>query len=137
MAYQDQQMSEDTSVLAVLADPTRRSLLELLRRKPLPVGELAHQMPVSRPAVSQHLKILKAAQLVRELRHGTRHYFSLNPAGFGGLREYADSMWQEALTAFAAYVTETKRGATKSRGTHRPAKRKRGTITNGNQIRLD
>ena len=88
MTYQHLQASDDFSVLAVLADPTRRSLLDLLRRKPLPVGELARQMPVSRPAVSQHLKILKEAQLVREYRHGTRHYFGLNPAGFAGLREY-------------------------------------------------
>ena len=68
-------------------------------------------MPVSRPAVSQHLKILKGAQLVREHRRGTRHYFGLNPAGFAGLREYADSMWQEALNAFAAYVVEQQSGA--------------------------
>jgi DNA-binding transcriptional ArsR family regulator len=115
VAYQCLQTSDDFPVLAALADPTRRSLLYLLRRKPLPVGELARQMPVSRPAVSQHLKILKEAQLVREHRHGTRHYFGLNPAGFGGLREYADSMWQESLNAFAAYVAEQKRGAAKSR----------------------
>jgi DNA-binding transcriptional ArsR family regulator len=76
----------------------------MLRSKPLPVGDLARQMPISRPAVSQHLKILKGAHLVREHRHGTRHYFGLNPTGFAGLREYADSMWQEALNAFAAYV---------------------------------
>jgi DNA-binding transcriptional ArsR family regulator len=114
MDYQDRQAPVDLSVLAVLADPTRRSLLELLRHKPLPVGELARQMPVSRPAVSQHLKILKEAQLVREHRSGTRHYFGLNPAGFGGLRAYADSMWQDALSAFAAYVAEQKRAATKS-----------------------
>jgi DNA-binding transcriptional ArsR family regulator len=115
MPYQYLQASDDLSVLGALADPTRRSLLELLRPKPLTVGELARQMPVSRPAVSQHLKILKEAQLVREQRHGTRHYFGLNPAGFAGLREYADSMWGEALNAFAAYVTEQKTGAAKSR----------------------
>ncbi len=114
MTYQKAQVSSDISVLAVLADPTRRSLLDLLRRKPLAVGELARQMPVSRPAVSQHLKVLKEAQLVREHRQGTRHYFGLNPAGFGGLREYADSMWQDALNAFAAYVSEQKRAAAKS-----------------------
>jgi DNA-binding transcriptional ArsR family regulator len=114
MAYQERQVSVDLSVLAVLADPTRRSLLELLRDKPLPVGDLARRMPVSRPAVSQHLKVLKEAQLVREQRRGTRHYFGLNPAGFAGLREYADSMWQSALTAFAAYVAEQKRTVVKS-----------------------
>jgi DNA-binding transcriptional ArsR family regulator len=106
MAYQGAQTPDDSSALAALADPSRRLLLDLLRSKPLPVCELARQMPVSRPAVSQHLKILKGAQLVREHRHGTRHYFGLNPVGFAGLREYADSMWQEALNAFAAYVVE-------------------------------
>lgn len=106
MAYQYQQAAGDTAALAVLADPTRRALLDLLRREPLPVGELARRMPVSRPAVSQHLKVLKEAQLVREYRHGTRHYFGLNPVGFVGLREYADSMWQEALNAFATYVAQ-------------------------------
>jgi DNA-binding transcriptional ArsR family regulator len=114
MTYQEPQASGDLSVLAVLADPTRRSLLDLLRHKPLPVGQLARQLPVSRPAVSQHLKILKEAQLVREHRLGTRHYFALNPAGFGGLREYADSMWQHALNSFAAYVAEQKRAGMKS-----------------------
>jgi len=104
MDYLNQNSLSDTSVLAVLADPTRRALLDLLRREPLSVGELASQLPVSRPAVSQHLKVLKDAQLVREHRHGTRHYFGLDPVGFAGLREYADSMWQEALNAFATHV---------------------------------
>ena len=115
MTYQYLQGPDDVSVLAVLADPTRRALLDLLRSKPLPVGELARLMPVSRPAVSQHLKILREARLVRERRNGTRHYFGLNPAGFAGLRAYADSMWQEALSAFSTYVAEQTRGAGKSR----------------------
>jgi len=114
MAYQEMQPSDEVPVLAVLADPTRRLLLDLLRDKPLPVGELARKLPVSRPAVSQHLKMLKEAQLVREERRGTRHYFGLNPDGFGGLREYADSMWQHALNAFAAYVAEQEKAAAKS-----------------------
>jgi len=114
MTYQSQQPTGDASVLAVLADPTRRALLDLLRREPLPVGDLARQMPVSRPAVSQHLKVLREARLVREHRRGTRHYFGLDPVGFAGLREYADSMWQEALNAFASYVAQ-QTGATKSR----------------------
>jgi DNA-binding transcriptional ArsR family regulator len=113
MAYHHQAVSRDPRILEVLADPTRRALLELLRREPLPVGELARQMPVSRPAVSQHLKILKQAELVREHRHGTRHYFGLNPVGFAGLRDYADAMWQEALNAFASHVAE-QAGAAKS-----------------------
>lgn len=99
-------MTYQATPLSVLADPTRQAVLALLRRKPLPVGELADQLPVSRPAVSQHLKVLKQAQLVRENRQGTRHYFSLDPTGFRELREYVDSMWQDALQAFAAYVSE-------------------------------
>jgi DNA-binding transcriptional ArsR family regulator len=123
MAYRNQRPSGDHSVLAVLADPTRRALLDLLRREPLPVGELARQMPVSRPAVSQHLKILREAQLVREHRHGTRHYFGLNPVGFAGLREYADSMWHGALKAFAIYVAEQS-SAAKSRARAGPINKK-------------
>src|ERR1700691_2424902 len=122
MAYQYQQASDDIPGLVAVADPTRRVLFDLLRGEPLPVGELARQMPVSRPAVSQHLKILKEARLVREHRDGTRHYFGLNPAGFAGLRKYADSMWQEALSAFAAYVAEQTKGAAKSRTRTGPRK---------------
>ena len=121
MAYQTRLSDRDTAGIAAIADPTRRALLDLLRREPLPVGELARQMPVSRPAVSQHLKILKRAQLVRELRRGTRHYFGLNPVGFAGLREYADSMWQEALNAFALYVAQ-QAGAAKSKTHTGPTK---------------
>jgi|SRR5580658_3471967 DNA-binding transcriptional ArsR family regulator len=122
MTYQSPLAANDIPGLAVLADPTRRALLDLLRRRPLPVGEVARQMPVSRPAVSQHLKILKNAQLVREHRRGTRHYFGLNPAGFAGLRQYADSMWQEALNAFAAHVAEQTKGSAKSRARTGPSK---------------
>jgi DNA-binding transcriptional ArsR family regulator len=124
MAYQTQPPPRNLSALAVLADPTRRALLELLRLVPMPVCDLARRMPVSRPAVSQHLKILKEAQLVREHRHGTRHYFGLNPVGFAGLREYADSMWQEALNAFATHVAE-QRGPAKSRARTGPANKKK------------
>jgi DNA-binding transcriptional ArsR family regulator len=123
MTYRHEQASSDPSVLAVLADPTRRALLERLRREPLSVGELARQMPVSRPAVSQHLKILKQARLVREHRNGTRHYFGVDPAGFAALREYADSMWQEALNAFANHVAKQK-GAAKSRARTGPIDKK-------------
>jgi DNA-binding transcriptional ArsR family regulator len=122
MAYQYRQASADIPVLAVLADPTRRALLDMLRAQPLPVGELARQMPVSRPAVSQHLKILKEAHLVNERRRGSRHYYGLNPAGFAGLRQYADSMLQEALNSFAAYVAEQTRSAAKSRPRMGPPK---------------
>jgi DNA-binding transcriptional ArsR family regulator len=116
MTYQTPgpQAGGDSLVLAALGDPTRRSLLELLRASPLHVEEIARNLPVSRPAVSQHLKILKEAQLVCEHQQGARHYFSLNPAGFGSLREYADSMWQHALDAFAAYVAGEKKSSGKA-----------------------
>lgn len=96
------------SVLTALADPTRQFMLEQLRVQPLAVGELAQHLTVSRPAVSQHLKALKNAHLVREHRDGTRHYYSLDPTGFAALRMYVDSMWQDALQSFAAYVAEQK-----------------------------
>lgn len=117
MTYQTSQPEggPDIKMYAALADPTRQSMLELLRSKPQCVGDLARLLPVSRPAVSQHLKVLREAQLVREDRHGTRHYFSLNPAAFGELRQYADSMWQDALNAFAAYVSAQKASATKDK----------------------
>ena len=93
--------------LTALADPTRHALLRLLRRKKLTVGELAAQLPVSRPAVSQHLQVLSAANLVKENREGTRHYFSLNPEGFTQLHAYIASMWQDALDSFSAFVAKT------------------------------
>ena len=125
MTYQEIPTPDDSSVLDALADPSRRLLLSLLREKPLSVGDLARQMPVSRPAVSQHLKILMGADLVREHRHGTRHYFGLNPMGFAGLREYADSMWHEALNAFAAYVVEQQNNGASSAAPPGPTIRQR------------
>jgi DNA-binding transcriptional ArsR family regulator len=116
MTYQPPQPDSvlDITVYAALADPTRQSMLQHLRSKPQCVGELARLLPVSRPAVSQHLKILREAQLVREYRNGTRHYFSLNPVAFGELRQYADSMWQDALNAFAAHISAQKNSSTKA-----------------------
>ena len=95
-----------TERLAVLADPTRQRLLDLLRDKPQRVGDLAARLPVSGPAVSQHLKVLQKAQVVRDEWRGTSHYFSLDPHGFEAVRQYADLMWQDALSAFAEYVNE-------------------------------
>jgi len=91
--------------LTVLADPTRQALLQMLRRKQMTVGELAARLPVSRPAVSQHLKLLSSANLLLEERTGTRHYFSLNPKGFEEIHTYISSIWQDALSSFAAYVS--------------------------------
>jgi DNA-binding transcriptional ArsR family regulator len=90
------------NALTALADPTRRSVFEALRSGPRPVGEIARGLPVSRPAVSQHLKVLKGAGLVREETQGTRHVYSIDPQGLGAIRKWLDQFWDEALTRFAA-----------------------------------
>jgi DNA-binding transcriptional ArsR family regulator len=92
--------------LDAIGDETRRMLLERLRRGPLPVGELARGLPVSRPAVSQHLRVLKQAHLVRSETAGTRNFYRLDPRGFEALRSYFDRFWGDALDAFKAKVEE-------------------------------
>ena len=87
-------------VLDALGDPTRRRVLELLRRGPRAVVDLAGNLPVSRPAVSQHLRVLKGAGLVTERREGTRHLYSIDAEGLAALRTYLESYWQSALGAF-------------------------------------
>jgi DNA-binding transcriptional ArsR family regulator len=84
----------------LLGDPTRRAIFELLARRPSSVGELARQLPVSRPAVSQHLRVLKDGGLVVSRAEGTRRVYQLNPDGVSALRAYLDRVWDEALTAF-------------------------------------
>jgi DNA-binding transcriptional ArsR family regulator len=86
--------------LQALSDPTRRAIFERLAHGPLAVGELASELPVSRPAVSQHLKVLKTAGLVVDRPQGTRRLYQLDPRGIGELRAYFDSFWNQALTAF-------------------------------------
>ena len=88
--------------IAALADPTRRAVFERLRGGPRPVVEIARGLPVSRPAVSQHLRVLKDAGLVRERREGTRNYYSVNGDGLIDLREYFEEFWDEALAALKA-----------------------------------
>lgn len=93
--------------LGVLGDPTRRAVFELLARRPRSVGELAGELPVSRPAVSQHLRVLKDAGLVIDRPHGTRRVYQLNPDGVAALRAYLDRVWDDALTAFQKAVAST------------------------------
>ncbi|MET8810249.1 metalloregulator ArsR/SmtB family transcription factor [Streptomyces sp. NPDC004546] len=88
--------------LSALADPTRRAIFERLVDGPKAVGQLAEDLPVSRPAVSQHLKVLKEAGLVVDRAVGTRRVYQLNPAGLGALRAWLDRFWDQALAAFAA-----------------------------------
>jgi DNA-binding transcriptional ArsR family regulator len=83
--------------LAALADPTRRAIFERLVQGPLAVGELASGFPVSRPAVSQHLKALEAARLVAHERVGTQNVYRANPEGIAALRRYLDTLWTRAL----------------------------------------
>lgn len=97
-------MADRSEMLTALSDPTRQNVLNLLRRRPCTVGELASHLPVSRPAVSQHLQVLKSAGLVEEQRRGTRHYFRLNPKSLADLRAHIDSMWRDALAAFSDFV---------------------------------
>jgi DNA-binding transcriptional ArsR family regulator len=92
MAYGD--------AIAALADPTRRTIFERLRRGPQPVVELARGLHVSRPAVSQHLRVLKDAGLVRDRKQGTRHYYSVHGDALADVREYFESFWEDALAAF-------------------------------------
>ena len=92
-----------------LGDPTRRAIFEQLRRGPRAVGEIASELPVSRPAVSQHLRVLKDVGLVTERREGTRRLYRLDPDGLGELRDYFDGFWTEALAGFKAAAESERR----------------------------
>lgn len=92
------------SAFAVLADPTRRAVFERLRRGPASVGEVASNLPVSRPAVSQHLKALKQAGLVTDRADGARRVYQIDPHGLGELRRWLDEFWDDALEAFKQEV---------------------------------
>ncbi len=90
--------------LDALGDPTRRTILELVARAPRAVGELAEALPVSRPAVSQHLKVLKAAGLLTVRRNGTRNIYAPDPAGVAILRAFVERFWHDALAAFKQHT---------------------------------
>jgi DNA-binding transcriptional ArsR family regulator len=92
-----------------LADPTRRAIFERLAERPSAVGELAGDLPVSRPAVSQHLKVLKEAGLVVDHADGTRRIYQLDPQGVAALRGYLDQFWNQALVAFKRAVEQDPR----------------------------
>lgn len=96
MAYQ--------TALAALSDPTRRAVFERLRRGPASVREIAERLPVSRPAVSQHLKTLKQAGLVRDEPRGTARIYSIHTPGLRALRDWVDGFWEDALDSLKAYA---------------------------------
>ena|SRR5438105_6059500 len=105
-------MANAARVFAALTDPTRRTVFERLRSGPRAVGEIARDLPVSRPAVSQHLKVLKDAGLVADRSEGTRRIYYIDPKGLGAMRAWLDQFWEAALAAFAA---EVERHETKER----------------------
>jgi DNA-binding transcriptional ArsR family regulator len=99
-------MAYRTDGFTALADPTRRAIFERLAERPSAVRELADDLPVSRPAVSQHLKVLKEAGLVIDEPDGTRRIYQLDPEGVDALRGYLDQFWNQALTAFKRAVEQ-------------------------------
>lgn len=99
MGYQSQ--------LDALGDPTRREIIEALRSGELTVGAIAERLPVSRPAVSKHLRVLEGAGLVTGWREGTRHLYAVDPAGVAAVRAFFDTLWADALARFAEYAQTT------------------------------
>ena len=96
-------------LLAALGDGTRRDIVERLRAGSRTVGDLSKLLPVSRPAVSQHLKVLRDAGIVVETRSGVRHYFALDAMALDSLRRHFERLWQDVLSRFADYVKEAER----------------------------
>lgn len=93
-------MTNVDAAISALGDPTRKTIFERLTQGPLAVGELASDLPVSRPAVSQHLKVLKEAGLVVDRRQGTRRLYQADPQALADLRAYFDAFWDQSLAAF-------------------------------------
>ena len=100
-------MAYANAAFAALADPTRRRVLERLSAGPRAVGEIAEGLPVSRPAVSQHLKVLKEAGLVSDRQDGARRIYAIDPNGLGAMRAWLDQFWDTALLAFKAEAERT------------------------------
>src|SRR5579875_4206949 len=102
-------MADQEQVLSALADPTRRAVFELVARQPSAVSEVADALPVSRPAVSQHLKVLKQARLVRDRAEGTRRIYSVDGEGLAAVRAYFEEFWQASLASFREAAERTGR----------------------------
>jgi DNA-binding transcriptional ArsR family regulator len=99
-------ITDQSAALTALGDHTRRAIVACLAERPRAVGELADELPVSRPAVSQHLKVLKDAGLVTDHAAGTRRIYRLNPAGIGALRDQLETFWNRALASYKDVVEE-------------------------------
>jgi DNA-binding transcriptional ArsR family regulator len=100
-------MAYGNAAFAAISDPTRRRVLERLAQGPRAVGEIAEGLPVSRPAVSQHLKLLKEAGLVSDRQEGARRIYAIDPHGLGAMRAWLDQFWDTALLAFKAEAERT------------------------------
>lgn len=103
-------MTNAAAMMTALGDPTRQAIFDRLSDGPLPVGKLAAELPISRPAVSQHLRTLKDVGLVRDRQVGTRRLYQVDPAGLAILRSYLDQFWERSLAAFAAAANEQQQG---------------------------
>ena len=103
-------MAYGSAAFAAIADPTRRRVLERLSVRPMAVGEIAAGMPVSRPAVSQHLKVLKEAGLVSDRQDGQRRIYAIDPKGLGAMRAWLDQFWDTALEALKAEIERKDEG---------------------------
>ena len=108
-------MADAATALAALADPTRRQIFERLATGARPVGELARGLAVTRPAVSQHLAVLKAAGLVKDQAEGTRRIYEIDPKGLGTIRAWLDQFWDTALASFKKEVERPKEKSQKEK----------------------
>lgn len=111
--------NQSSAALDALGEPVRRRIVELLRDGPTPVGRLAEQLPVGRPAVSKHLKVLEGAGLVEHRSEGTRNLYALAPVGLVAVQQWLVHVWDDVLTGFAEAVEESEQ-STASRGRRRP-----------------
>jgi DNA-binding transcriptional ArsR family regulator len=120
-------MANGSEMLGAFSHPTRQAIIDLLRQAPLTVGELATRLPITRPAVSQHLQALKSAGLVQEERRGTRHYFRLDPKSLAELRAHIEAMWRDALAGFSDFASKeaAKHGTTRTKAKSHTTKRAR------------
>src|SRR5882762_4302204 len=108
-------MAQLSHVVTALADPTRREIFERLAKGPQSVGALALDMPISRPAVSQHLRVLKEAGLVSDRAEGTRRVYQVDPAGLGVMRQWLDRFWERSLDAFQAEADQDEKDQDKGK----------------------
>jgi DNA-binding transcriptional ArsR family regulator len=111
-------MTNATAMLSALGDPTRQIILDKLTHGPLAVGQLADVLPISRPAVSQHLKVLKEVGLVTDRQEGTRRLYQADPEALAVLRAHLDAFWERSLAAFQDRAAAEPPGKDQTGGTH-------------------